>query len=340
MSVVNDELGPLADGWVRLHVEACGICGTDLHSWRDAHRRRLGSTPGHELVGTIREGPAGLADALYAVNPNVNCGVCEFCVVGEPQLCRRGGYGIGMGRDGGLAELVDVPVANAYAVDQQVGVLEASLAEPLAVAVRAASLARPDLNSRVLIVGGGTVGLLMAIVLRDVAREIAVTTRYAHQKEAATAIGVRGLDEGEAEEWGKEYRPDVVIETVGGDGSSLRAAMRAARRGARVEAMRALIARIPEGSKFIIALDHHETRWDEKIVPMPWVLDYAQAMRELAAEYPYVGVVSFTEVIQSQDEIQAGGNHYNREVYWRMANHIVEVIQELPAKARVQSIAA
>jgi threonine dehydrogenase-like Zn-dependent dehydrogenase len=234
LTVVDDELGPLSDGWVRLRVQACGICGTDLHSWRDADRRRLGSTPGHELVGTVSEGPAGLADVLYAVNPNVNCGVCEFCIVGEPQLCRRGGYGIGMGRDGGLAELVDVPLANAYAVDQEVGVLEASLAEPLAVAVHAASLARPDLNSRVLIVGGGTVGLLMAVVLRDVARDVAVTTRYAHQKEAATAIGVRGLDEGDAEAWGKANRPDVVIETVGGDGSTLRAAMRAARRGARV----------------------------------------------------------------------------------------------------------
>src|SRR4051795_6848976 len=101
LSVVDGEPPPLAAGWARLRVEACGICGSDLHFWHGQIARPVGTAPGHEFVGTLLDGPSGLADARYVGCPAISCGVCEYCTTGAPQLCGRGGPGIGLGRNGG-----------------------------------------------------------------------------------------------------------------------------------------------------------------------------------------------------------------------------------------------
>ena len=62
LAVEDHEPGPLRDGWVRLRVEACGICGSDLHFWHGHLRRPMGTSPGHEMAGTVVDGPAGLPD--------------------------------------------------------------------------------------------------------------------------------------------------------------------------------------------------------------------------------------------------------------------------------------
>src|SRR3990170_4226345 len=96
LDVIDGEPGPLEPGWVRLQVEACGICGSDLHFWHGHLQRPLGTSPGHELLGTVVDGPADLADLRYAVSPNVTCGTCEFCRRGRTNLCGRGGPGLGL----------------------------------------------------------------------------------------------------------------------------------------------------------------------------------------------------------------------------------------------------
>ena len=234
LRVQDDEPPPLPEGWVRLRVEACGICGSDLHFWHGDTPRPLGTSPGHEAAGSVLDGPAGLADALYAVSPNVTCGRCDHCAAGDPQLCRRGGYGIGLGRDGALAEYLDAPVANLFPVDSRIDAVVASITEPLAVCARGVGLAAPEPDSRVLVLGAGSVGLLSALVARDRVLQVAITARHAHQRELATRLGAVPLGEDEAEAWGNENRPDVVIETVGGAADTLGLAIRAARRGARI----------------------------------------------------------------------------------------------------------
>jgi L-iditol 2-dehydrogenase len=234
LAVLDEDPGPLTEGVARLRVAACGICGTDLHHWAGTSPRKVGTTPGHEFVGTLVDAPPGLADALYAVSPNVTCGACEFCESGQLHLCRRGGFGIGLGRNGGLADLVDVPVRNLFAVPAGVDPLVASLAEPLAVCIRAMGHARAEPDSRALIIGAGTLGLLSAVALRDAVHQVAVIARYPHQSEIASSYGVTALNEQDAEAWGKEFRPDIVIETVGGGGSTVDTALRMARRGARL----------------------------------------------------------------------------------------------------------
>jgi threonine dehydrogenase-like Zn-dependent dehydrogenase len=234
LEVVEQEPATLQAGWVRLNVEACGICGSDLHFWNGHLRRPLNTSPGHELVGTLIDGPGGLADIRYAVSPNVTCGVCEFCTSGRTNLCGRGGPGLGLGRDGGLAETVDAPVGNLAPIPDGVDPITASLTEPLAVAVRGVGMANVGPDTKVLVLGAGTIGLCAALASRDRAAEVAVTARHTHQRAAAERLGVTVLGENEVIEWGKEHRPDVVIESVGGTADTMGDALRVVRRGGRV----------------------------------------------------------------------------------------------------------
>jgi L-iditol 2-dehydrogenase len=237
LEVVDVEPGPLRPGWVRLRVEACGICGSDLHFWHRELPVAVGTAPGHELAGTVVDGPAGagLADVRYAVSPNVTCGGgCSFCRSGRSNLCGRGGPGIGLGRDGGLAELVDAPLMNLAPVPDGVDAVTASLTEPLAVTVRGIGLARVEPDSTVLVLGAGMIGLGAALVARDRAARVAIAARHPHQRAAAAALGVEVLAEDEVVPWGKEHRPDVVVESVGGTADTLRDAVRIVGRGGRI----------------------------------------------------------------------------------------------------------
>ena len=234
LDVVEVEPGPLQPGWVRLRVEACGICGSDLHVWHGHLRRPLGTAPGHELAGTVIDGPAGLADVRYAVSPNVTCGACAFCRTGRTNLCGRAGPGLGLGRDGGLAELVDAPIENLAPIPDGVDAVTASLTEPLAVTVRGVERAGVQPDSQVLVLGAGAIGLCAALVARDRAATVAITARYPHQRAAAEHIGATVLSEDEAVTWGKEHRPEVVIESVGGMADTLADAVRVVGRGGRI----------------------------------------------------------------------------------------------------------
>jgi 2-desacetyl-2-hydroxyethyl bacteriochlorophyllide A dehydrogenase len=234
LEIVETELPPLPDGWARVRVEACGICGSDLHFWTGHTPRPKGSAPGHEFVGTLVDGPAGMADARYAVCPAMWCGQCEYCITGATHLCSRLLPGIGLGRDGGLAELADAPAKNLFRVDDAIDPVVASLAEPLAVALRGVAIGAPGPESRVLVLGAGTVGLMTALAVRGRGTEVAITARYPHQQAAAAAMGATVLTEDEVNAWGKEHRPDVVLETVGGSANTLNTAFRVARRGGRI----------------------------------------------------------------------------------------------------------
>ena len=98
-----------------------------------------------------------------------------------------------------------------------------------------------------------------------------------------------------------------------------------------VEAMHRLIAHVPAGSKFVIALDHDEVRDDQdRIVKLDEMTRYARAMRRVADRYDHVGVVSFTDVLAGQSEIQpGGGSHYDRQVYLRFADRVIATLGDL-----------
>lgn len=229
---------PLPPGWARLAVTGCGICGSDLHIYRGMKAGAVTpaefAVPGHEIAGVIHDGPAGLTDAVYAVEPWISCRDCLHCNRGEPVLCEDGEL-VGISAGGGLAEFVDVPTRLLHPVDGAVDRAVASMAEPWAVAVRAIHRARlTEIDERVLVLGGGNIGLLCGLAARERAAAVGVTCRYPHQAEQAASFGLEPIDPAELDEWAEEHRPGVVIETVGGEADTMSDAVRTARRGGRI----------------------------------------------------------------------------------------------------------
>ena len=106
-------------------------------------------------------------------------------------------------------------------------------------------------------------------------------------------------------------------------------------------AMKKLVNRVPQGSKLIILLDDERRRTPRGEVRIKRErARYNEWVRSFVARYPFVGVVSFEDVIEDEDEILEGGNHYARMVYWRASEKIVEVARQLRPNPRPAANAA
>src|SRR5579862_567435 len=105
--------------------------------------------------------------------------------------------------------------------------------------------------------------------------------------------------------------------------------------------MEELARRVPKGCKLVILLDDERKRSKRTGIKIkPERVRYNEWVRSFAERFPYVGVAAFADAIHSENEILTGGNHYEREVYWRAAEKILEVARQLPPKESSESCAA
>ncbi|RRO14110.1 alcohol dehydrogenase [Saccharopolyspora rhizosphaerae] len=158
-----------AAGQVVVRVRAAGLCGTDLHLVDGVLPAEYPLTPGHEFAGEVVALGEGV-DALdvgdrVAVDPNLPCGVCRWCRAGRGNLCQVWDA-IGVSRPGAAAELVAVPAGICFAVPSTVSCTAAAMVEPLSCAVHGASRLPRLPGAHYLIYGAGTMGLLMAVLVR------------------------------------------------------------------------------------------------------------------------------------------------------------------------------
>ena len=166
-SELRDVEAPVAAGGQSIvDLSFCGICGSDMHAWHGHDERRIPPLVlGHEAVGTALTGP--LAGRRVAVNPLMTCHDCPACDSGNHNLCGTRAL-IGMRYPGAFAEQVMVPDVNLTVLADHLSFSEAALAEPTAVAVRAVEIAAgagATADSRIVILGGGAIGVLVAQVL-------------------------------------------------------------------------------------------------------------------------------------------------------------------------------
>jgi threonine dehydrogenase-like Zn-dependent dehydrogenase len=143
-----------------------GVCGSDLHIADGMHPRvRLPVALGHEIVGRALDGP--WQGQLVAIDPVEGCEHCARCEQGTEQLCSRMGV-VGVDRHGGLAEKLAIRTSHVFPVPTGLSTELAALAEPLAVAVHAVQRAGTGPGDAAVVIGGGPIGLLVALSLRDV----------------------------------------------------------------------------------------------------------------------------------------------------------------------------
>jgi 2-desacetyl-2-hydroxyethyl bacteriochlorophyllide A dehydrogenase len=184
---------------VLIRVDAVGICGSDMHAYHGHDPRRVPPLIlGHELAGEVIDGPG--RGRRVTVNPLITCGHCEYCVQGRNNLCANRTM-IGMTRAGGFAELVTTAAASVIELPEGMPERAAALTEPAATALHALntamrSLARPIPESTALVIGGGAIGLLTALLLRSYGcRDVRLAeTNALRRASAARAAGCEAFD--------------------------------------------------------------------------------------------------------------------------------------------------
>ena len=215
----RDEPDPVpAAGEELLAIDAVGICGSDMHAFHGHDPRR--NPPlilGHELAGTIVGGPR--SGTRVTANPLIHCGACDYCVQGRDNLCSNRTM-VGMTRPGAYAELMTIPARSLVDIPQDMPARTAALTEPAATALHAIAMAqrallRPLPEAATLVIGGGAVGLLAALLLKSYG--VAVTlaeTNPLRRASAARHADCATIDPA-AGEAPRESGFDFVIDAVG-----------------------------------------------------------------------------------------------------------------------------
>lgn len=236
---------------VVVRVRNCGICGSDLHSFRGHFPMMPGLIMGHEIAGEVAEIGGDVHGVQVgdrvAVEPLIFCGSCTWCRSGQYQHCGSRSV-LGMMAPGGFAEYIRVPATSLYKVPDSVPFDVAALVEPLAVAVHGLRLARLEGGERVAVLGAGTIGLMSTLVARALgAGDIAVTARYEHQQAAVRTLGARAVDPSALNEIESVLggQADIVVETVGGSADTLNQAIQIARPGGRISVLGLFIGQVP-----------------------------------------------------------------------------------------------
>ena len=193
LEVVDQELPTPGPGDALVRVRCVGVCGSDLHGYTGHTGRRIPPlVMGHEAAGevvAVGEGVEGwTAGDRVATQTVAGCGECDRCLAGAENVCERRRI-MGMTDPGAYAQYVVWPASCLVALPEGMTYLQASLAEPLGVAVHAAGLV--DLEGRsVFVAGAGPIGLLtVAAVRARGAGTIIVSDLDASRLEAARQIG-------------------------------------------------------------------------------------------------------------------------------------------------------
>ena len=196
-----------------IKIRKAGICSTDLELVKGYYPYT--GILGHEFVGEVVE-----ADDVSWIGQrvvgeiNVVCNQCEQCLNGRSTHCEnRTVLGI-VNRDGTFAEYTNLPISNLHRVPASVPDEMAVFAEPLAAALEIQQQIQIRPTDRVLLVGAGRLGQLIAQTLALTGCELRVVARHKHQQNLLKTRGIKIISEEEIQPW----RWDIVVEATGSPG--------------------------------------------------------------------------------------------------------------------------
>ncbi|MEM6530402.1 MAG: alcohol dehydrogenase catalytic domain-containing protein, partial [Chloroflexota bacterium] len=179
---------------VVVKVARSGICGTDIHIYRNEYMSDFPLVPGHEFggevvaIGTNVDMNISVGDRV-AVDPNLYCMHCDFCRNGMANHCLNW-QGIGVTRAGGFAEYVNVPARACYHLPESMTDKQAAFVEPLSCVVYALQRFPVSPADSVLIIGAGPMGMLLVQSLRHSnAANITVVEKQPARMELTRSMG-------------------------------------------------------------------------------------------------------------------------------------------------------
>ncbi|MBB5223478.1 L-iditol 2-dehydrogenase [Amaricoccus macauensis] len=178
-------------GEVLVKVAAAGICGTDRHLYLGEFPSRPPVTLGHEFSGTVEAVGAGVGLAVgtpVACDPNTWCGTCDACNRGRVNLCARN-VATGIHRDGGFAEYAVFPAWKAVPLPAGLDLAQGAFAEPLACTLHGVDVGAPRPGERVIVLGGGVIGLLALQLARLSGAEVLLLTRSEGKRALGSRLG-------------------------------------------------------------------------------------------------------------------------------------------------------
>jgi (R,R)-butanediol dehydrogenase/meso-butanediol dehydrogenase/diacetyl reductase len=217
---------PPGPGQVRIDVAYTGICGTDLHILHGAmdHRVRPPAVIGHEMSGRIGDvGPEVVGWAVgdpVTVMPLEWCGSCPACVRGHRHICQNLNF-VGIDSTGSMQSSWTVSVELLVRLPVDLPLPTAALVEPTAVAVHDVRRGAVQPDEKVVVIGAGPVGILVALVCRSVGADVVILELDEVRRTVAAGVGLTVLDPGTddvvsfVERWTVGAGADVTFEVSG-----------------------------------------------------------------------------------------------------------------------------
>jgi len=192
-----------------LKIRCAGICNTDLELV--AGYMNFSGILGHEFVGEVVQGPANLIGQRVAGEINVACGECDFCQRGIPSQCRQRTT-VGIDRHpGAFADYLALALANLHPIPDSVSDDQATFVEPLAAALQVTEAVHISPRHRVIVIGAGKLGLLVAQVLKLTGADLTVIIRHENQAALLKKWGIASAQPGTL----PTHRAQVVVDCTG-----------------------------------------------------------------------------------------------------------------------------
>ncbi|THU83064.1 NADP+-dependent D-mannitol dehydrogenase [Dendrothele bispora CBS 962.96] len=220
----------VGDDEVLIKVTACGICGSDKHLLEGAFPHiKLPVVPGHEVVGKVAQvgkDVRGFSEGdRVVIDPTITCGECFYCLRGSQNHCERLGS-LGWTKVGGFADHVVASSEKVFRISDTVSDEEATLIEPLSVAIHVLEQLELKSGAEVLVLGAGPSGALISQLCKlNGASRVVLASNKGMKMDVAREVGAAHeyleLDRNDAEGQWKSFKSanpygfDVVVEATG-----------------------------------------------------------------------------------------------------------------------------
>ncbi|WP_171231328.1 zinc-binding dehydrogenase [Ruegeria sp. HKCCA4812] len=181
-------------GEVSIRVAYCGICGTDMHVYHGNMDARVGLNRviGHEMSGVVEAVGEGVDTITpgqkVVVRPLDHCGECPACKRGHQHICQNLKF-LGLDTDGAMQEIWTVPAHTLHVLPDDLRMDHAALIEPVAVACHDVRLSGLQLGEDVVVIGGGPIGILVAMVARDAGGNVVISEVNPNRLAIAEKLG-------------------------------------------------------------------------------------------------------------------------------------------------------